>query len=130
MDKQHILVVEDHKPLLAGIQDILETEGYAVSTAVNGAEALQAMEQARPDLIVADIMMPVMDGYALYKTVRNRSEWTAIPIIFLTSKAEEEDLLQGKKLGVNGYITKPFDPNKLLEMIETLLKGVPQRHEM
>jgi CheY-like chemotaxis protein len=90
MDKQHILVIEDHEPLLAGIRDFLETEGYFVSTAVNGVEALQTMEQNCPDLIVADIMMPFMNGYAFYQTVRDRTEWAAIPIIFLTSQAEEK----------------------------------------
>lgn len=121
MSKQHILVVEDHEPLLAGIRDFLETEGYFVSTAVNGVKALQVMEQNRPDLIVADIMMPVMDGYVFYQTVRDRTEWAAIPIIFLTSKAEEEDLLKGERMGVDGYITKPFDPNELSEMIGAIL---------
>ena len=80
------------------------------------------MEQTRPDLIVADIMMPALNGYALYKTVRARPEWASIPVIFLTSRAENEDVLRGKKLGVEGYITKPFDPNELLAIVRTALE--------
>jgi CheY-like chemotaxis protein len=120
-NKYHILVVEDHEPLLLGIQDILESEGYTVWTATDGVEALQVMEQRRPDLIIADIMMPAMDGYALYETIRGHPEWAAIPVIFLTSKAENEDLLRGEALGVEGYITKPFDPDRLLEQVQKLL---------
>jgi len=122
MSEQCILVAEDHEPLLAGIRDVLETEGYTVLTATDGSEALQEMEQARPDLILIDIMMPVMDGYTLYKTVRARPEWATIPVVFLTSKAEDEDRLKGKALGVEGYITKPFDPDTLLATVRTLLE--------
>jgi DNA-binding response OmpR family regulator len=122
MSQQRILVVEDYEPLLVGVQDILEAEGYAVFTATDGAQALQMMEEVRPDLIVADIMMPTMDGYTLYEVVRARPEWTSIPVIFLTSRAEKEDLLKGKNLGVEGYITKPFEPKQLLETVRTLLE--------
>ncbi len=122
MKKQHILVVEDHKPLLLGIQDVLETEGYTASIATDGVEALEAMEQASPDLIIADIMMPLLDGYTLYKRVRARPEWADIPIIFLTSKAEHEDVRRGRALGVDAYITKPFDPDELLTTVSTLLQ--------
>jgi len=122
MSEQRILVAEDYEPLLAGIRDILEAEGYTVSTATNGAQALRMMEEVYPDLIIADIMMPTIDGYALYETVRARSEWMPIPVVFLTSRAEKEDLLKGKNLGVEGYITKPFDPEELLETVRSLLE--------
>ncbi|MDY7075520.1 MAG: response regulator [Chloroflexota bacterium] len=122
MNEQCILVAEDYEPLLAGIRDILEAEGYTVLTATDGVEALQIMEQTRPDLIVADIMMPALNGYALYETVRAQAEWATIPVVFLTSRAEEEDLLRGKALGVDGYITKPFDPDKLLVTVRTTLE--------
>ncbi len=122
MSEQRILVVEDYGPLLAGIRDILETEGYIVFTAIDGAQALQMMGETCPDLIVADIMMPTMDGYALYEAVHARPEWTSIPVIFLTSKAEKKDLLKGKDIGVDGYITKPFDPDELLVTVRALLE--------
>ena len=98
MDKQRILVVDDHEPLLTAIQGILEEEDYAVFTATDGTEALNMMEEVYPSLVIADIMMPRMDGYALYEAIRARSEWVAIPFIFLTAKAEREDKLKGKSL--------------------------------
>ncbi len=121
MKKQHILVVEDHEPLLAAIQHVLELEDYSVLTAGNGVEALQVMEETQPDLIVADIMMPQMDGYELYEAVRARPEWVPIPFIFLTARAEKEDMLKGKALGVEDYIIKPFDPQELVIAVQARL---------
>jgi CheY-like chemotaxis protein len=121
MRKQRILIAEDHKPLLIGIQQILETAGYIVLTASDGLEALQILEHTRPDVILADIMMPTLDGYALFEQVRSKPEWADIPVIFLTSKADTADIQKGEELGVNGYVTKPFDPNKLLETLRSLL---------
>jgi CheY-like chemotaxis protein len=122
MRQQRILVAEDHEPLLIGIQQILETAGYTVLTASDGVEALQILEQTRPDLILADIMMPTVDGYALFEHVRSRPEWADIPVVFLTSKAETADIRKARELGINGYITKPFDPNKLMTTVHSLLK--------
>ena len=121
MSKRRILVAEDHEPLLIGIQQILETAGYTVLIARDGLEALQILEHTRPDLILADIMMPTVDGYALFEQVRGRPEWADIPVIFLTSKADTTDIRKAKELGVNGYITKPFDPHKLLATVDSLL---------
>jgi two-component system sensor histidine kinase/response regulator len=119
--KQHILVVEDHEPLLAAIRHVLESEDYAVSTACDGIEALRVMKETRPDLIVADIMMPRMDGYEFYQAVRERAEWVPIPFIFLTARAEKEDMLKGKALGVEDYIVKPFDPQELVIAVQARL---------
>ncbi len=122
MSGQRILAVEDHEPLLAAIQGILEGEGYTVFTATDGEQALQMMEEACPDLVVADIMMPRMDGYAFYEAIRARPEWVPIPFIFLTAKAEKEDVLKGKDLGAEDYLTKPFDPQELLVAVRARLK--------
>ncbi len=122
MDKPCILVAEDHEPLLNAIRSILETEGYAVLAAADGRQALEIMEQERPDLILADIMMPQMDGYALYDAVRARSEWASIPFVFLTAKAERKDILAGKSLGVEDYLTKPFDPEMLVVTVRARLE--------
>jgi DNA-binding response OmpR family regulator len=124
MGEQRILVVEDRVPLLVAIQDILETEGYSVLTATNGVDALQVMEDedACPDLILSDILMPQMDGYTLYEAVRARPEWASIPFIFLTAKAEREDVSKGRELGVEDYIIKPFEPDDLLLAVRTRLE--------
>jgi signal transduction histidine kinase len=119
---QHILVVEDHEPLLAAIQHVLEMENYSVLTAIDGVEALEMMDQVRPDLIVADIMMPRMNGYEFYETVRARPEWVPIPFIFLTARSEKEDMLRGKSLGVEDYIIKPFDPGELVIAVQARLE--------
>jgi signal transduction histidine kinase len=121
-NEAYVLVVEDHRPLLMAVRDILESEGYSVLTAMDGVEALELMEENRPDLIIADIMMPRMDGYALYKSVRARPEWLAIPFIFLTARAEREDILKGKDLGAEDYITKPFDPQNLVVTVRSRLR--------
>jgi signal transduction histidine kinase len=121
MRGQRILVVEDHKSMSRAIKGILESEGYTVVTATDGLEALQVMKRSRPDLILADIMMPRMDGYALYEEVRACPEWIPIPFVFLTAKSEREDKLRGKKLGAEDYITKPFDAEELIVSVRSRL---------
>ncbi len=120
-DKYSILIVEDHGSLRTAIGDIL-ADDYTVFAAADGLEALRLMEDASPDLIVADIMMPRMNGYDLYAAVRARPEWVQIPFIFLTAKAEREDVLKGKELGAEDYLTKPFDPQELLVAVHSRLK--------
>ena len=103
------------------IKGILESEGYNVSIATDGKEALEIMEDVLPDLILADIMMPRMDGYTLYEKVRARLEWVPIPFVFLTAKSEREDKLKGKRLGAEDYITKPFDAEELIVSVQSRL---------
>jgi two-component system sensor histidine kinase/response regulator len=121
-DKQRILVVDDHEPLLTAIQGILEGEGYTTFTALDGTAALEMLEEARPNLIIADIMMPRMDGYALYEAIRAQPKWITTPFIFLTAKAEREDRLRGKSMGAEEYLTKPFDPQELIVAVSSKLK--------
>jgi CheY-like chemotaxis protein len=121
-NNKHILVVEDHKPMLGAIESILKLRGYAVSTAVNGIDAIQMMEETQPDLLIVDILMPEMDGYAFYREVQKRPEWRSTPFIFLTSMAEREDIQKGKELGVDRYITKPFDPEELMGAVRAGLE--------
>ena len=121
MSGRHILVVEDHKSMSRAIKGILESEGYTVSTATDGVEALEVMDQVVPDLILADIMMPRMDGYTLYERVRACPEWIPIPFVFLTAKSEREDKLKGKELGAEDYITKPFDAEELIVSVRSRL---------
>jgi signal transduction histidine kinase len=119
---KHILVVEDHRPLLSALKDILEAEGMTVSIAKDGVQALEVMEHIKPDLILADIMMPRMDGYDLYSKVRARPEWVPIPFIFLTAKSEQQDVLKGKGMGAEAYIVKPFDTKDLIVTIRSRLE--------
>jgi CheY-like chemotaxis protein len=121
MDCGKILVVEDYEPLLVATSDVLEVAGYTILTASDGVEALHVMEETLPDLIVADILMPEMDGYAFFDVVRGHPHWACIPFIFLSCKAEDADLERAELLGADGYITKPFAPEKLVTMVRTLL---------
>lgn len=122
MDEPRILVVEDHELLRVAIQTILEAEGWSVLSAGDGLEGLEVMSQVCPDLILADIMMPRMDGLAFYGAVRARREWMAIPFIFLTAKTSREDALKGMELGAEDYITKPFEPEELVVAVRARLK--------
>lgn len=119
MEQKKILVVEDHDLLLVAIRDVLEMEGYQVITAGDGLEALETMENFTPDLIVADISMPRMDGYQFFEAVRSRPEWVPIPFVFLTARAEREDRLKGKEMGAEDYLVKPFDPPELLIVVRS-----------
>jgi len=122
MNKQRILVVEDHHLLQGAMREILEVDGFEVLTASNGLAALDMMQETCPDLILSDIMMPQMDGYEFYEKVRGNPQWVRIPFIFLTAKGDRDDILKGKAMGVEDYLTKPFDTQELLVAIHSRLK--------
>lgn len=121
MADETILIVEDNDITRQGLQIILEAGGYKVLTATQGREALKRMELTVPDLVLADISMPEMDGYTLFKEVRSRPEWVTIPFIFLTARGGREDIFNGKKLGVEDYLVKPVDRKELLTTIRSRL---------
>jgi len=121
-----ILVVEDDLAMRDGVCEILEMAGYCVSVASNGREALQRLEDTPPELIISDIMMPEMDGYRFYQQVRADDRWLPVPFIFLTAKGERADVLRGKSMGVDDYLTKPFDPEELLVAVESKLGRMRQ----
>ena len=123
-NKGKILVVEDDIYLMEGIRDILELDGYSVITADSGKSGLDMLQKSHPlpDLIVSDIMMPVMDGYEFLNAVRSESKWVDLPFIFLTAKGERADQNLGKELGADDYVTKPFGPDDLLVAVSSKLK--------
>jgi signal transduction histidine kinase len=124
MSKAKLLVVEDEHNLLLGIRDILELDEYHVVTASNGQQALDVLKSHKgglPDLILSDIMMPYMDGIEFLKEVRKNEAWVKIPFIFLTAKGAKGDVQQGKLLGVDDYLIKPFDADDLLVAVESRL---------
>lgn len=118
-----ILVVEDDTHLMEGIRDILELNGYEVLTATNGVMGLDVLraQPIPPDLIVSDIMMPRMNGYDFFQSVRDENGWVAIPFIFLTAKGEREDIRKGKRMGAEDYVVKPFDADDLLIAVSAKL---------
>jgi putative two-component system response regulator len=127
MSGETILIVEDHVVLRDGWQAMLENEGYRVITADHGLEALEKMRApgpasgSPPDMILSDIVMPEMDGYAFLEAVRSRPEWVSIPFVFLTARREREDLFAGKLLGAEDYLTKPVTRQDLLGTIQSRL---------
>jgi two-component system sensor histidine kinase/response regulator len=121
-DKPVILVAEDNQPLLFGICELLEKNGYDTIPAENGVQALQQLEKTKPDLIISDVMMPEMDGYGLHSEVRARPEWLDIPFIFLTALGQRDDVLRGKEMGVDDYIVKPFDEADILVAVRAKLE--------
>jgi len=117
-----ILVVEDSVEMLSNITSLLSLNGFEVSTAKDGFEALMQAESSLPDIIVSDIMMPVMDGFELLQAVRNSEVLQNIPVIFLTAKVDRKDLREGMTKGADDYITKPFKSSELLEAINAQIR--------
>jgi len=117
---KHILLVEDEEHLLKIIQLNLELEGYAVTTAVTGIEALKEFRRNSFDLVLLDVMLPEMNGFDVCEAMRKEN--TGIPILFLTAKGSGEERIQGLKLGADDYLTKPFNLEELLLRIRILLK--------
>jgi serine phosphatase RsbU (regulator of sigma subunit) len=123
MAEHTVLVVEDDST----VRELLKyrlSKHYDVYTATNGEEALDQVEEVIPDLIISDIMMPKMDGFALQSALQSDKNTRVIPFIFLTARADDEARQQGQRKGVDDYITKPFDMETLLSRVERLLERV------
>ncbi len=120
-----ILVVDDDPSLLRLMAFLLKRQGYQLVTAVNGEEALLMITQHRPNLVVLDIMMPKMDGYEVTERLRSDPDTAlaATPILMLSAKAQDEDIIRGMQAGSEAYITKPFDPELLTNAVTAMLRG-------
>lgn len=116
-----LLIVEDNHDLRNGLKDILSFEGFTVLAAANGREALNQMKAVHPDLIISDITMPEMDGYAFFEAVRALPEGITIPFIFLTARGERDDVLHGKNLGAEDYLIKPVPGRDLVTAVQSRL---------
>jgi DNA-binding response OmpR family regulator len=121
--KGSILLVEDTSHLAEEIADILTLEGYKVTVATGGVQALLLLNQTRVDLIVTDLLMPVMDGFVLIEHIRGHDTLKSIPIIILSAKASESDRVRGLKIGANAFIVKPCKSHQLLEAVEELISN-------
>ena len=125
---KYLLIIDDEPNLLRAVAACLRGEGYEVDTARSGEEALVQIAQRLPDLIVSDIRMPRMDGYALARQLRNNPRTHLIPIVFLTAKDESADRIAGIRSGVDAYLTKPFEPDELVAVIGNILTRVERTH--
>ncbi len=120
-----ILIIEDDPGILLSLKDEFESEGYTVSTAEDGEKGLEIAKQQRPDLIILDIMLPVLDGYEVCKKLRMKGDTT--PIIMLTVKDKEIDRVLGLELGADDYVTKPFSLRELLARVKAVLRRTEER---
>lgn len=120
-EQRSLLIVEDERALRRLLEYRLGGK-YEVYTAAHGREALDVVHERPPDLIVSDIMMPHMDGFALQEALQDNKNTRAIPFIFLTAKSDDDSRLKGLRQGVDDYITKPFDTEQLLERIDQLME--------
>ena len=128
MNRKRLLVVDDEPNLLRAVAASLRAEGYEVTTARNGREALLRVAESLPDLVVSDIRMPGMDGYQLARQLRASARTALVPVVFLTAKDELADRVEGFRSGVDAYVTKPFEPDELLAVIAGILSRVERTH--
>jgi DNA-binding NarL/FixJ family response regulator len=124
-----ILVIEDEPEMRHNLMALLRYSEYQAVAAENGRTGLEIARRERPDLIVCDIMMPELDGYALLQALREDAELAHIPFIFLTAKSEKEDLRSGMNLGADDYLTKPVANNEIIQAIEARLRRSRRRVE-
>jgi CRP/FNR family transcriptional regulator, cyclic AMP receptor protein len=117
-----ILLIEDNDDIRENTAEILALANYKVTTAANGKEGVQLALEHKPDLIICDIMMPVLDGYGVLHAIQKNAEIKNTPFIFLTAKTERSDFRKGMELGADDYITKPFDGTELLNAVDSRLK--------
>jgi two-component system, OmpR family, alkaline phosphatase synthesis response regulator PhoP len=116
-----ILVVDDEQDLLDLMEIILGGEGYMVITAVNGRDALTKVEREHPDLILLDLMMPIMDGWEVLKALKSKEKTSDIPVVMVTAKIGMEDRRRGLMEGAIDYICKPFAPREVINRIKVIL---------
>jgi two-component system KDP operon response regulator KdpE len=117
--KATILAVDDEPRVLKLVKTNLESSGYKILTAADGEEAVQMVEREQPDLVILDLMLPKMDGYAVCRRIR---EFSAVPVIMLTARSAQVDLIHGFEVGADDYLTKPFSVNELLLRVQAVLR--------
>ncbi len=117
-----VLVVEDDRDIADLVARYLSKAGFAVETVASGRDALSAIAERPPDLLVLDLMLPQMDGLEICRAVRGNNNTSGMPIIMLTARAEESERIVGLELGADDYIAKPFSPNELVARVRALLR--------
>lgn len=124
MFKKTILVIDDTELMQMLIKDTLENEGYSVVTASNGMDGINKVREEKPDLVLLDIVMPIMDGFEVCKILRDDESNNLTPIIMLTAQDDEEDKLKGLELGADDYILKPFNRRELISRVRNTLRRI------
>ncbi|HVM01460.1 MAG TPA: response regulator [Acidimicrobiales bacterium] len=125
---RRVLIADDDPDIRALLTMTLELSGYSVTEAEDGAQAGELARELQPDLIVADVMMPVTDGFDLLERLKSDEATMDIPVVMLTARASDKDVWRGWQSGASYYLTKPFDPEHLIHFIEHL--GDPDGHPL
>lgn len=118
-----ILVADDEPNIVSALEFVLRRAGYEVDTARNGEEVLQRIAQSPPDLVLLDVMMPLLSGYDVCSRLRARPEWQGIKVIMLSARGREAEACRGLDAGADLYVVKPFSNQELLQKIDALLAG-------
>jgi sigma-B regulation protein RsbU (phosphoserine phosphatase) len=121
-EKKNILLVEDEAHVRQMVARLLTKHDYEVREAVDGLDALRVLEDYRPDLIIVDVMMPILDGLTFTKALKNRRETRSIPVIFLTAKSDPHSMIEGINVGAKFYVTKPFQIEDILGKVRRVLE--------
>ncbi len=118
---QEILIVDDEANIVLSLEFLMKQAGFAVRTVEDGEQALRALEERVPDLILLDVMMPGKDGYEVCQQIRRRPEWADLPVIMLTAKGRDVEREKGLAMGADDYITKPFSTQEVVETVQSVL---------
>ncbi len=129
MSNQHLTVIEDEPDILDILSYNLKREGFEVSTSMNGTEGLKLIQKTMPDLVLLDLMLPGMDGLDICRHIKDDSRTQHIPIIMVTAKGEESDVVLGLGIGADDYIAKPFSPKELIARVKAVLRRTEERKE-
>ena len=130
MAKEKILIVEDEKDILKMLDYNLKKEGFRTIDANDGKEALDLAKKEFPELILLDLMLPVLDGFDVCKELKRERKTANIPIIMLTAKTQETDKIIGLELGADDYVTKPFSPKELIARIKAVLRRTHEKEKL
>lgn len=121
----HVLIVDDEPNIVMSLEFLMRKNGYQVGIARNGAEALAAVDATPYDLVLLDVMMPDVDGYAVCRHIRQRPDRAATKVVFLSAKSKEADVQRGLAAGADLYVPKPFSTRQLMEQVRALLAAAP-----
>ena len=121
MSSPRILVADDEPALLRLLEFVLGRRGYMIQGVTNGNAAVEVLKTESPDLVILDVMMPGLDGYEVLTFIRETPRLEGLPVVMLTARAQLDDIQRGLTLGADAYLAKPFDPEELLSVVESLV---------
>jgi len=121
MSSPRILVADDEPALLRLLEFVLGRRGFIIQGVTNGNAAIEVLKAESPELVILDVMMPGLDGYEVLTFIRETPRLEGLPVVMLTARAQLDDIQRGLTLGADAYLAKPFDPEELLSVVESLL---------